>query len=183
MGLRYYKRTKKSNGAWLNASLSRRGANGSMSLQSSDGRVTVNIGKNGRRRTTINFGNGFRYVKQYTPKKGKGFFNWLFSKKKDASKKIEKSSKESWANRLSNSLQKAADEHHANQKVQQSLSFEEKARIIAEKQAAKARAAQEARKRPVKYVTDEEAGFTTAQKRFMILTLFVVIFIIQKCSS
>lgn len=85
MGLRYYKRTKKNGSGWINTSASRRGVNASVSMQSSDKKVTVNIGKNGRRRVTVNLGNGVRYVKQHTPKKT-SFWSFLFSSDRAKSK-------------------------------------------------------------------------------------------------
>lgn len=105
---------------------------------------------------------------------GKSIFDFLFSKKKKTANKTPvKSSSGSWMNSMSNAI-------HEEEK--RTLSFEEKAIMIAEKQAAKARAAQEARKRPVTYVDDKE-GLTSSQKRNLIIVLVVVIFIIQKCTG
>lgn len=66
MGLRYRSRTKGS-GAWVNLFASSRGAGGSVSVKPSKN-ITANFGP-GRRRLTVNFGNGFRYVKDVSTKK------------------------------------------------------------------------------------------------------------------
>lgn len=88
-------------------------------------------------------------------------------KKTPARKKPVGDTSISWIERLNNSLQRAADARHA---------AEAERKIIAPKEVK-----EDTRK--VTYVTDKEAGFTASQKRFMLLTLFVVIFAIQKCSG
>lgn len=69
MGLQWRKRTKGAS-SWLNFSASKaRGLGSSLSIKF--GNITGNIGSGGRRRVTINFGNGFHYVKTRTVKKTK----------------------------------------------------------------------------------------------------------------
>lgn len=61
MGLQFHKRTRGKN-AWLNFSLSERnGFNSSVSFKF--GPFTSNFGPKGRRRVTVNLGNGLKYVK------------------------------------------------------------------------------------------------------------------------
>lgn len=66
MGLRYRGRTKGS-GAWVNLFASSKGTGASVSVKPSKN-ITANFGP-GRRRLTVNFGNGFRYVKETSTKK------------------------------------------------------------------------------------------------------------------
>lgn len=58
MGLQFRRRTKGKN-SWLNFSGSSRGLNASYSIKI--GSLTFNIGKHGNR-STLNLGNGFKYV-------------------------------------------------------------------------------------------------------------------------
>lgn len=67
MGLQFRKRTKGKN-SWINVSHSKKnGLSASLSVKL-DKNFTMNFGGKGNRRATINFGNGFRYVKYRTPK-------------------------------------------------------------------------------------------------------------------
>ena len=175
MGLQVRKRTKGKN-AWFNFSASKKnGASGSVSIRLND-KMTYNT----RGRLTVNLGNGVRYVAYKKKKK---------PVKKPEVKNTNTPKTESWLRRAFNALESAADKHYEAEQqkkqttVQSTLSFEDKAKAIAEKQAIRARALQEARGKRVTYVNDEETGFTIGQKRFMLLSLFVVIFIIQKCSG
>lgn len=66
MGFQWRKRTKGKT-AWLNLSASKgRGFGSSISMKF--GQMTANFGSGGRRRVTINFGNGLRCVKTRTVK-------------------------------------------------------------------------------------------------------------------
>lgn len=61
MGFQWRKRTKGKK-AWLNFSASKsRGVGASASIKF--GNMTANVGSGGRRRVTVNFGNGLKYVK------------------------------------------------------------------------------------------------------------------------
>lgn len=67
MGLSWRKRTKGKN-LWVNLFASKNnGAGASLSLKI--GNATANLGPNGRKRLTINFGNGIRYIKTSTASK------------------------------------------------------------------------------------------------------------------
>ena len=67
MGLQFRKRTKGKN-SWINVSHSKKnGLSASLSVKL-DKNFTLNFGGKGNRRATINFGNGFRYVKYRSPK-------------------------------------------------------------------------------------------------------------------
>lgn len=68
MGFQVRKRTKgKTN--WLNYSFSKRGANASASMKTASGDTTLNVNANGKRRVTVNLGNGVKYVFDGPPKK------------------------------------------------------------------------------------------------------------------
>lgn len=180
-------RIKRGPNTWDNVTQSSSGTKTSRSNK--NGNTTTNVSRT--RITTHQNNSGWiirksrpmfpKYKSKSSPKRktrkssGKSIFDFFFSKKKKrVNKPVNKPETKSWFDSIPSDV---------NEEKQLSLTFEEKARIIAEKQAAKARAAQEARKRPVTIVSDEEAGFTPSQKRFLLISLCVIIFIIQKCTG
>lgn len=79
MGFQWRKRTKGKT-SWFNFSASKsRGFGSSMSVKF--GQMTANFGSGGRRRVTLNLGNGLRYVKTRTvkPKEKKPFDSAAFA--------------------------------------------------------------------------------------------------------
>ena len=72
MGFSIRKRTK-GKGSWLNLSYSKNGLNASHTMRF--GNVTVNMGK--KLRTTVNFGNGVRYVTSSGSDKNKNASNYI----------------------------------------------------------------------------------------------------------
>lgn len=69
MGFSFRGRSKGS-GSWFNYSASKRGAHASVSAKLSKN-ITANIGSRGEKRVTVNFGHGFRWVKNFGSSGGK----------------------------------------------------------------------------------------------------------------